>query len=126
MAAACQAMDAEAIESCSIPNVVRFVWISGNEFRFGHYLSVRSINNALTPDAIFLHGREFADRNLHLYRAGYELGLKPVMSREISDAIGVPIKTRMHKADILRMETSIRFGGMYFDFDISALMPFPS
>ena len=102
----------------------RLVWYSGNEFPFDHYLSARSIYNALKPDTIFVHGREFPDRNPHFERAVQELGMKPVMSREISDVFGIPVKTMMHKADILRMETLIRFGGMYFDFDIIALKPF--
>ena len=37
MEAECEAMDEAAIESCSIPNVVHFVWYSGNEFRLDHY-----------------------------------------------------------------------------------------
>jgi hypothetical protein len=124
MEAECQGMDESAIESCSIPNVVHFVWYLGNEFRLDHYLSARSIYNALKPDAIFVHGREFPDRNLHFDRAVEELGFKLVKSREISDIFGIPVTTVMHKADILRMETLIRFGGMYFDFDILALKPF--
>ena len=124
MEAECRAMDFDALESCSIPNVGHFVWYSGNEFRLDHYLSARSIYNALKPDAIFVHGREFPDRNLHLDRAFFFSGSETGHVSGDFRWFWRTCKNHDAQGDILRMETLIRLGGMYFDSDISSLKLF--
>jgi hypothetical protein len=55
-----------------------------------------------------------------------ELGLKAVLSREISSVYDRPVENVVHKSDILRMELLIRFGGMYFDLDVLVFRPLPA
>jgi hypothetical protein len=119
----CALMDARAIEECSVPNVVHFVWYSGNEFRLDHFFSIKSVYNAMKPDFIFIHGREFPLGNVHFDRSIAELGLKPVLSRVVTSVYGKPVNVIEHKSDVLRMESLIRFGGVYLDLDVLVLRP---
>jgi hypothetical protein len=119
----CSLMNKNALDSCLVPNIVHFVWYTGKEFRLDHYFSMRSVYNAIKPDNIYVHGREFPHGNPHFDRAVKDLGLKTVLSREVKAVHRNNIEVLEHKSDIVRMESIIRFGGMYFDIDVLVIRP---
>lgn len=119
----CADMDEEAIDACEVPNVVHFVWIWGDTFRLDHYSAVLTAASVLKPDYMFVHGLNFPIRSPYFKKALDELGLIPVWSRDVMDVFGRSVDVIEHKSDVVRLESLLRFGGMYFDFDVVISRP---
>jgi hypothetical protein len=117
----CRLMDAEALDSCEIPKNIHIVWYSGSSFRFDHYLSLKSMFVTIRPDNFFVHGRYFPVNNTLFNRSVSEFGLVTVKSREVNKVHGRSVDVLEHKTDVIRIESLIRFGGMYFDTDVLLL-----
>lgn len=119
----CSAMDESALSACSIPNVVHLVWLPGGGLQFRHYLSLKSIHDRLRPDAIYMHGFDFPISDPIFQRFITEFNVITVLSREVTHVHSEPVDLVEHKSDVIRLESLLRFGGMYFDLDVYVLKP---
>lgn len=119
----CADMDAQAMDACEVPNVVHFVWIWGDTFRLDHYYAVLTAASVLKPEYMFVHGLNFPIRSPYFLKAINELGLIPIWSRDVVDVFGRSVAVIEHKSDVVRLESLLRFGGMYFDFDVVISRP---
>lgn len=119
----CAPVDLTTLSYCHVPRVVHVVWYSGEDFRFDHYLSLKSMFITINPVRIYIHGRDMPIRNAYFSRAINEFGIVQVTSRVVDHVFTNPVSRVEHKSDIVRLETLIRFGGMYFDMDILHLRP---
>ncbi|KAJ3254398.1 hypothetical protein HK103_007192 [Boothiomyces macroporosus] len=115
----CALVDPSVRDDCVIPNVVHLT--IGRKFRFENYLSVKSIHDIIKPDMIFVHGDVFPMENELFARAIKEFKLELVLSRKGDTVYNITVTKGEHMSDIVRMETLIRYGGMYFDLDVFVL-----
>lgn len=108
-------------DSCKVPPVVHL--ISNGKFHKLHYLSIISMHARIHPDFIFLHYQEDIEDV-----EGYLQIIKDkipefhlVKTRTEHKVFDKDIARGEHVADVLRLESLIRFGGMYFDLDVFVL-----
>lgn len=115
----CMGMTRSQIRKCQIPKILHSVVIGGS-FSFHHYMSLKSIHDRVKPERIFLHGYDFP-YGLYFNKSIEEFGIELVKSRNATHVFDHSIVFNEHKSDVVRLETLIRFGGMYFDLDVYAL-----
>jgi GT2 family glycosyltransferase len=108
----------------SVPRIVHFV-LGYNEdhttFSFINYVAVSSALRVLQPEKVMIHC---------LYEPSgvfWDL-IKPlvtiVQGRDVQTAFGNTVEGVNHKADIIRLEALIEYGGIYIDADVVTLRPF--
>jgi glycosyltransferase involved in cell wall biosynthesis len=108
----------------SIPNVIHFVYgLKAEEpvFTFLQYAAVASAYRVHQPAAILFH--------YFFEPCGFfwELARPLVTLRHIlppSSIFGNPVIHYAHKADIVRLDVLLAFGGIYLDIDVVSLRPF--
>lgn len=113
-------------KTAKVPSLVHFVFNPGNTYqRFGlmQYLSVASALNILKPQRVIIHYRT-APSGMYwdLIKDHVEL----MRVREINSIFNNSVAVHAHKADIIRLEALIKYGGIYLDTDIVVLRPFSS
>lgn len=109
---------------CSIPNVVHFVYGLGQfraRLRLEHFLSIRATADILKPEAIYFH--------YHNEPEGYYWRMAKNMVRmnrvEMPlEIFGNKVEHYAHKADIIRLQVLLQFGGIYMDIDVIPLTSF--
>jgi hypothetical protein len=116
----CAAATTEIIANCRVPKVVHLV-IFGGTFKFYNYLSLKSINDKVKPDLLFIHGYDFPVGQELFDRALQEFSIILIESRKIKSIYHNKIDVVEHRSDVLRLENIIRYGGMYFDLDVITL-----
>jgi hypothetical protein len=121
MVSECAAATPEAIAGCRVPRVVHTVWVKGDGFKYFHFLAMKSMHDRIKPEAIYIHGLEFPTANIHFKRVLTELGAKLVKSRNPVQVFEKPIAGVEHQSDVIRLESLIRFGGIYLDTDVFVL-----
>lgn len=105
-----------------IPKVIHFIFFGFTKFEFIHYLAVRSAAEVHQPDQIFLYYSQAPVDN-PLWDAILPLvELVPVTPPE--EFNGVKLESYQYRADILRLQKLIEYGGIYLDIDIISLKPF--
>ncbi|KAJ3325359.1 hypothetical protein HDV06_004218 [Boothiomyces sp. JEL0866] len=110
-------------DGCKVPNVVHL--IPGRGFKFHHYLNIRAIKKVLNPDRIYIHGEVFPFDNRFFMQAVSEFDLDLVVSRNFQTIFnGIPVRNGEHKADVLRMEALLKYGGIYLDMDAYPIKSF--
>lgn len=120
----CESMTEERLNECKVPPIVHFVLGFPGRFDFYSYIAVKSAHDRLRPDAIYLHvfGLRF-DTTPYLERAIDELGVKIVGSRDVREVFDRPVEVPERRSDAIRLESLIRFGGIYLDMDAFVLQP---
>jgi mannosyltransferase OCH1-like enzyme len=83
-------------------------------------VSLKSIHAKIKPTAMFIHGYDFPSTQL-FNDTIKELDITLVASRYLDRVYDRPVKSPEHKVDVVRLESLIRFGGLYFDLDVFAL-----
>lgn len=122
--ALCGGVTDEQIAACSVPNMVHFTLVNTKTFGFYAYVAVKSAHDRLHPDGLYLHLMEFpVEPTEYLDRAIREFGLKIVRSRKVTHVYDRPVAGITHFSDIVRIESMIRFGGIYLDLDAFVLKP---
>ena len=116
----CKGMSKTRIRKCKIPKVLHSVVIGGS-FKLHHYMSLKSIHDRIKPEKMYIHGYDFPFDSPYFNRSIQEFKIELVASRNVKYVFDNPVHLRHHKSDIIRLETLIRFGGMYFDLDVYAL-----
>jgi hypothetical protein len=118
----CSKMTPEMIDSCKVPNVLHYSLSCPGNFDFFKYLSVKSGHDRMRPDAIYVHIIGDCDEiPPYLQRAIDEFKVILVAARPVDAIFDRPVNGLTHKSDVVRMETLIRFGGVYIDFDVYVL-----
>ncbi|KAJ3272773.1 hypothetical protein HDV01_005301 [Terramyces sp. JEL0728] len=119
----CSTYTDKDFNSCSVPNVVHL--IPGRGFKFHHYLNIRAIKKILKPERIYIHGEIFPFDSKFFMQAVAEFDLDLVSSRTVSTIFNnLPVKNGEHKADLLRMEAILKYGGIYLDMDAYPIKSF--
>jgi hypothetical protein len=98
--------------------------VVSSDFKFRHYLSVKSMHDQVRPDALFIHGRDFPVSNAYFKKVMDEFNATLVLSRDVTQIHTQAVDVVEHKSDVIRLESLLRFGGMYFDFDVFVLRSF--
>jgi hypothetical protein len=108
-----------------IPNIFHFVFglkadFGGKPFSLVHYLSIQSAIAVNKPERVYFHYHHEPD--------GYwwEL-IKPHLTLNkvhIPESIfGNPLHHFAHKADVIRLEVLLEYGGVYMDLDTISVRP---
>ena len=123
--AECADMDETQLSKCEVPPVLHFVLGYPGKFDFYAYISVKSAHDRVKPEAIYMHvfGQRF-DPSPYLKRAIDEFGIKLVSARDVTEVMGRKVDVVEHRSDVVRLESLIRFGGIYIDLDAFILQPF--
>ncbi|CDS02659.1 hypothetical protein LRAMOSA00064 [Lichtheimia ramosa] len=106
-----------------IPKIVHFIHgLRGPEPTLDliHYLAIKAAHDIVRPDTIYLH--------YHYMPVGemFERVRPMVTLRQVplvENIFGRPVSHFAHRADIVRLEALMEFGGIYFDLDLFALKP---
>ena len=122
--AECASMTEDQLATCKVPPVLHLVLGFPGKFDFYAYVAVKSAHDRLRPDAIYIHvfGKRF-DPSPFLQRAIREFGIKLVSARDVHEVMGRPVEIVEHQSDVIRLESIIRFGGVYMDLDVFVLHP---
>ncbi|KAJ3073132.1 hypothetical protein HDU98_002168 [Podochytrium sp. JEL0797] len=119
----CAAMTSDVLAGCPIPNVYHGVFGDNMEFKFHHYVSLKSVHDIVQPFAMYIHGFDFPMKSALFQKAIKEFDLILVPSRRASQVFHIDIKVKEHESDALRMEIMNVYGGIYADFDVFWLKP---
>ena len=108
-----------------IPNVFHFIFglkpdFGGKPFSLVHYLSIQSAIDVNKPDRVYFH--------YHYEPTGYWWErIKPYLTLSkvaIPESIfGNKLYHFAHKADVLRLEVLLDYGGIYMDLDTISVRP---
>ncbi|KAJ3311425.1 hypothetical protein HDV04_004027 [Boothiomyces sp. JEL0838] len=119
----CSGYTDQDFASCPVPNVVHL--IPGKSFKFHHYLNIVAIKKIIKPDHIYVHGEIFPFDSQFFMKAVQEFNLELVVSRTFSTIYrNITLFHGEHKADILRMEALLKYGGIYLDMDAYPIKSF--
>jgi glycosyltransferase involved in cell wall biosynthesis len=106
----------------TIPNIVHFVFgMSKDEndrfFNMQQYLAVKAARDFLQPDKIYIH---FAFEPLGSWwiLAKEKLSITSNKVRDVVNIFNNPVHHFAHKADIIRLEALMNYGGIYLDLDV--------
>ncbi|KAJ3095183.1 hypothetical protein HDU96_001283 [Phlyctochytrium bullatum] len=116
----CALATPEALGNCTVPKVLHLVMFGGH-FKMHHYLAMRSMNDRIKPEKFFIHGSDFPVGQELFDKAMKDFNPILIQSRNMSAIYHNKIGLVEHKSDVLRLESVIRFGGMYFDLDVFLL-----
>ncbi|KAJ3282979.1 hypothetical protein HDU79_009513 [Rhizoclosmatium sp. JEL0117] len=119
----CAAVTPEHLKGCPIPNAYHGVFGDGMEFKFHHYVSLKSVHDIMQPFGMYIHGFDFPMKNELFQKAIKEFNLILVPSRRANKVFHIDIKVKEHESDVLRMEIMNVYGGIYADFDVFWLKP---
>lgn len=108
-----------------IPNIIHFVFglapdFGGRPFMLFHYLAIKSAYEVNKPDKIYFVCA-------HEPEGEYFMRAKPyieIIKVTPPDTIfGNPLNHYAHKADVIRIERIIQYGGIYLDLDVICSKP---
>ncbi|KAI9353025.1 nucleotide-diphospho-sugar transferase [Zopfochytrium polystomum] len=110
-----------------VPKIVHFVFgmkpdFGGFPFQFFNYMAIKMAHDAIKPDKIMLHYKyepygPYWDRVKRL--------VELVEIEKVPDQIfGNPVNDVAHKADVVRMQVMMKYGGIYLDSDVFAYRSF--
>ncbi|KAK7099915.1 hypothetical protein V1264_022948 [Littorina saxatilis] len=109
-----------------IPNIVHYVWLGSNNFKYFSYLSLLSALYVLNADMVYIHGDVqphgvYWDKMKRHKRVTFVL-------RDFPGAIFAEpiVKFASHASDYWRGDLLIRYGGIYMDWDVIWVNPIPT
>ncbi|XP_074658073.1 uncharacterized protein LOC141911026 [Tubulanus polymorphus] len=108
-----------------VPNIMHYTWYDTRperlRFRFHHLISMLSAYKYNKPQAIYLW-YEIMPRG-PIWREALERipVLHPIYRKGPAEIFGNQIRTPEHQSDLVRLETVLRYGGIYTDLDIIVL-----
>ncbi|OZJ06939.1 hypothetical protein BZG36_00117 [Bifiguratus adelaidae] len=114
----------QPVTTRKIPKIVHFVYglkAEGPTLDLVHYLAIKSAHDVLKPERIYFHyhymptGHYFEAAKTFLTLHQVEIPTK-VFDR--------PVDKYAHRADIVRMDMLLQYGGIYLDLDVITLKPF--
>lgn len=106
-----------------IPKIVHFVYgLRGPDPTLDliHYIAIKAAHDTIKPDKIMFHYHYMPIGEL-FEKAKPMLTLRHVPL--VEQVFGRPVSHYAHRADVVRLEALMEFGGIYFDLDLIALKP---
>ena len=109
-----------------IPNIVHFVFGLGDQradFHYAYFINVVATALVLRPTRIYMHyatepsGRWWKEVQPLLHLMKYNLD-------DTKHVFGIYLKHYAHRADIVRLDALIKYGGIYLDLDALPLKSF--
>lgn len=85
-----------------------------------HYLAIKAAHEVLKPDKIMFH-YHYMPVGEHFERIKHLLTLRQVPL--VENIFGRPVSHYAHRADVVRLEALLEFGGIYLDLDLISLKP---
>lgn len=122
IAKACGTVTAVQLARCKVPPIVHYT--IGFKFNFQHYLAVKSAHDRIRPQHIYFHAENEFPKSVYFHRAVTEFHAILVQARFVNYVHDRVVEVPEHRGDIIRLETLIRFGGIYLDTDVIVLQPF--
>jgi hypothetical protein len=109
-----------------IPNVMHFVFgmtedFGGKPFSLIHYLSIKSALTLNRPDDAVLWCR-FVPTGYWWQKAAALVDVR--YAGDVNERYGTPLAVYAHRADIVRLEKLIEYGGIYIDLDVICIKSF--
>jgi hypothetical protein len=108
-----------------IPNIIHFVFgldpnFGGRPFMLFHYLAIKSANEVNKPDKIyFICAHE--PEGEHFEKAKQYVEIVKIVPPD--SIFGNKLYHYAHKADVIRLERILEFGGIYLDLDVICQKP---
>ena len=111
--------------STVIPNIVHYVWLGDNNFKYFSYLSLLSALYVLKVDMVYIHG-DIEPKGKHWQKIKRHKRVTFV-NRDVPGAIFAEpiVKFLSHASDYWRGDLLIRYGGVYMDWDVIWVNPIP-
>jgi hypothetical protein len=110
--------------NCTIPSIVHFSFgMADGDVSFGliQYLSLISALHVLGPQRVLIH---YDQRPSGIYWDMLKDHVQLEKARKVTSIFGNPVGHYAHKADIIRLEALLKYGGIYLDMDVFVLRPF--
>jgi glycosyltransferase involved in cell wall biosynthesis len=108
-----------------IPSVVHYIFglkKAREPFGLVHYLAVASALNVLKPQRVIIHHGFGQPAGLYWDLVRDHVELK--QARAVDEIFGNPVDDYAHKADLIRIEALMKYGGISLDLDVWVLRPF--
>ena len=110
--------------STKIPKIIHFIYFGYTEFTFVHYFAIKTAYDHNPDYTIYLYNYEIPNNNLWFNLCKQYVNL--IHTKPPESIFGQKLNTYAHKADIIRLEKLIKFGGFYLDIDVWTLKSFDS
>jgi hypothetical protein len=111
-----------------IPNIVHYVFglkrdFGGKPFGFAHFLSVLAAKKWLQAERIMFYYQHEPDTVWYKRALAYMTPVK-LTDPHLDTIYGIKMANPAHIADVLRLKTLQKYGGIYLDMDVIPLRPF--
>lgn len=103
-----------------IPKIFHFINIGPREFNMMHFLSVYTAIKLNNPDKVFIYVDHEQENNIY-WHILKDLGVIYTFIDPPKSFNNIPLESYQYKADIIRMEKLLEYGGIYMDLDILSL-----
>jgi len=121
MADHCSLPNGAPLKPHRIPKIVHFIFgldknFGNHDFGFIHYLAIRTAKLAIKPEILYLH-------YFYESKSPWWEKVKPLVTlkklKSIPTSIfGNPVNDVAHRADVVRLEILLEYGGIYLDSDM--------
>ncbi|XP_006824871.1 uncharacterized protein LOC100371385 [Saccoglossus kowalevskii] len=102
-----------------VPNIIHYVWFTPHEFRYHHFLGVKSVVHIQKADRILFHTDAEPAGQFWWEEIKRIAGpiLEVVHCDQPNEVFGHGVGNIPHKSDISRMQILLQHGGIYLDSD---------
>lgn len=100
-----------------IPNIFHFINIGPREFNMMHFLAIYTAKIHNNPDKIYVYVDHEQKNNIY-WHILKDLGVIYEFIIAPTEHKGIKLDSYQYKADIIRMEKLLEFGGIYMDLDV--------
>ena len=108
----------------SIPKIIHFIYFGYTHFEFIHYFAIKTVYDNNPSYKIHLYNYKIPENNIWFTLALQYVNI--IHTTPPESIYGNPLKSYAHKADIVRLEKLIKYGGFYLDIDVWTLKSFDS
>ena len=106
----------------TIPKIIHFIYFGYTEFKFIHYFSIKTVHDYNPDYTIYLYNYEQPVNNIWFELSKQYINI--VQTKPPESIYNNTLNTYAHKADIVRLEKLIKYGGFYLDIDVWTLKSF--
>ncbi|XP_070554338.1 uncharacterized protein [Ptychodera flava] len=101
-----------------VPNIVHYIWFTSEEFKFHHFLSVKSAMAIQNAEKIVFHcDSEPRGEWWDIVREMTGPTLEVLHRDQPSETFGKPVIDVRHRCDITKVNILLEYGGVYLDTD---------
>ncbi|XP_077861461.1 uncharacterized protein LOC144341661 [Saccoglossus kowalevskii] len=108
-----------------VPNIAHFTWLNCPEFKFYNLISILSIYRTMNPDRMMFHTDCNPEPKGPWWDEAKRIPVLEIVHHKRPKTIfGIPIINLLHQTDVLRLQSLLQYGGVYFDLDFWLFRPF--